>query len=62
MNRFKQGVTYIEGDTRSPYEDRRHNAVSGTPESRWYKLRYLDSTDTEIGLFSDIMRVIAEIY
>jgi hypothetical protein len=36
------GQTWTPGgfDTRSPYEDRRPNQVPGTPETRYYRLRF----------------------
>lgn len=51
----------IGTDGRSPYEDFRKNQQEGQPETRHYKLRYMKD-DKPIGLESDVVKVVAEIY
>ena len=50
----------IGRDFRSPYEDKRRN-LTQQPETRYYKFRYLYK-DQIVGVDSDIIKVIAEIY
>ncbi len=50
----------LDIDMRSPYDDRRLN-LSNQPEVRYYKIRYIYN-DEEVGEFSDIVRVVTEIY
>ena len=54
--------TYEQPDLRSPYEDTRTNKVSGTPEYRYYRFRYIDKTGQEIGLWTDTIKELVEIY
>ena len=51
----------IGRDSKSPYEDERKNKQAGIPEDRYYKLRYI-LDDKPIGLESDVVKVLAEIY
>ncbi len=57
------GSTYTEldKDTRSPWEDFRKNRQPGQPETRWYKLQYVKD-DKPVGLESDAVKAVAEIY
>ncbi len=50
----------INRDYRSPYEDKRQN-LGQEPEVRYYKFRYIYK-DQLVGVDSDIIKVIAEIY
>lgn len=50
----------LDTDYRSPWEDTRPN-LSNKPETRYYKLVYIYK-DQIVGLESDIIKVIAEIY
>ncbi|MFH1005000.1 MAG: hypothetical protein V1781_05845 [Bacteroidota bacterium] len=50
----------IDKDSRSPYENTRKNKVN-TPEARYYKVRFL-LKDKEVGIESDVTKVLAEIY
>jgi len=58
------GVTWTKGDpdTRSPYEDSRFNQQQGVPEVRWYKFRFIDKTEKEIGVASQPVKIVAQIY
>ena len=47
-------------DDRSPYEDTRTN-ITNRPEVRYYRMRYKQN-NKPIGLYSDIVKVIVEIY
>ncbi len=50
----------LDIDMRSPYDDKRLN-LSNQPEIRYYKIRYIFN-DEEVGEYSDIVRVVTEIY
>jgi hypothetical protein len=52
--------TALDKDFKSPYEDKRPNKVLGTPEPRFYKLRYL-LNDVEVGLDSEVIKILADI-
>jgi len=54
------GSTFTElgKDFRSPFNDRRQNRVPGTPENRYYKLRFLDAKEEPVGLESQVLRVV----
>ena len=54
--------TYQQPDLRSPWEDTRTNKVSGTPEYRYYRFRYIDKTGQEIGLWTGTIKELVEIY
>ena len=54
--------TKEQPDLRSPWEDTRTNQVSGTPEYRHYRFRYLDSEGKEIGLWTGTITELVEIY
>lgn len=54
--------TKEQPDLRSPWEDTRTNQVSGTPEYRYYRFRYLDSEGNEIGLWTEDIKELVEIY
>ena len=58
------GVSWTkeQPDLRSPWEDTRPNQVSGTPEYRYYRFRYLDSEGKEIGLWAGTIKELVEIY
>jgi hypothetical protein len=47
---------FLEKDTRSPYEDTRHNITSDVHEPRFYRMRYL-LKDQEVGQWSDELKV-----
>lgn len=53
--------TRLDKDLKSPFEDRRKNQQAGVPETRYYRFRYLYN-DVEVGLVSEIFKVICEIY
>ena len=38
---------------------RQKNQVAGTPENRYYKLRFLDANEKPVGLESQVLRIIA---
>lgn len=50
----------IAEDEKSPYEDTRTN-VSPQPETRFYRMRY-KKDNKPVGLYSDVVKVIVEIY
>jgi len=54
--------TKEQPDLRSPWEDTRINQVSGTPEYRYYRFRYLNSEGKEIGHWTDAIKELVEIY
>lgn len=54
--------TKEQPDLRSPWEDTRLNQVSGTPEYRYYRFRYLDKEGKEIGLWTEAIKELVEIY
>ncbi|MFH1005562.1 MAG: hypothetical protein V1781_08775, partial [Bacteroidota bacterium] len=55
-----QNFSRLDKDSRSPYEDTRKNKTN-TPETRYYKARFL-LADKEVGVESDIVKVLTEIY
>jgi hypothetical protein len=50
----------IAEDEKSPYEDTRTN-VSSQPETRFFRMRY-KKNNQPVGLYSDVVKVIVEIY
>jgi hypothetical protein len=48
--------TFLDKDTRSPYEDTRHNLTPDVHEPRFYRMRYL-LKDQEVGQWSDELKV-----
>jgi hypothetical protein len=48
--------TFLDKDTKSPYEDMRHNINPDQHEARTYRMRYL-MNDQEIGLWTDEIKV-----
>jgi len=54
--------TKEQPDLRSPWEDTRLNQVSGTPEYRYYRFRYLNSEGKEIGHWTEDIKELVEIY
>ena len=52
--------TTLDKDTKSPYDDARRNLTADQPETRIYRMRYL-SADTEVGSWSDEVRVVCMI-
>jgi hypothetical protein len=49
--------TFLALDTHSPYHDTRENIVIGTPETRQYYAFYIDSSDVQVGLQSDVVSI-----
>ena len=49
--------SFLALDTHSPYHDTRENLVSGTPETRQYYAYYINNTDEQVGLQSDVVSV-----
>ncbi len=47
--------SFLALDTHSPYHDNRPNLVEGTPETRHYYAYFVDATDQQVGLQSDIV-------
>ena len=47
-------------DQKSPYEDKRLNKTE-FPENRYYRIRYIKD-DKPVGVYSDIVKVVTEIY
>jgi hypothetical protein len=58
------GTNWVKGDIdpTSPYEDLRHNQAVNTPETRHFKFRFVNTKGEEIGLESDVVKVVTEIY
>ena len=58
------GVNWTKGekDLQSPYEDRRQNKSLNVPETRYFRFRFLNSKGEEVGLPSEPMKIVAEIY
>jgi hypothetical protein len=54
--------TKEQPDLRSPWEDTRTNQVSGTPEYRYYRFRYIDSDGKQIGHWTEAIKELVEIY
>ncbi|MBS4027466.1 MAG: hypothetical protein KGZ58_02420 [Ignavibacteriales bacterium] len=52
--------TFLDKDTRSPYDDARKNLVPGVPEKRTYRFRYFRN-DIEVGEWSDEVTVVCAI-
>jgi hypothetical protein len=48
--------TFLDKDTQSPYEDKRHNINPDQHEARTYRMRYL-LKDQEVGLWTDEVKV-----
>jgi hypothetical protein len=48
--------TFLDKDTKSPYEDTRHNINPDVHEARTYRMRYLVK-DQEVGLWTDEVKV-----
>ncbi|HDY86943.1 hypothetical protein LCGC14_1741580 [marine sediment metagenome] len=53
--------TEIGRDSRSPFEDERKNQTPGQPETRHYKLRYVDENQKPVGVESDVVKAVAQI-
>lgn len=51
----------LDTDQKIPYEDTRKNK-DHHPETRYYRMRYTDKDGKAIGLYSEIIQVVAEIY
>ena len=49
--------SFLALDTHSPYHDTRENLVSGMPETRQYYAYYINNTDEQVGLQSDVVSV-----
>jgi hypothetical protein len=58
------GTNWVKGDIdpTSPYEDLRPNQTSGTPETRHFKFRFVNTKGEEVGLESDVVKVVTAIY
>jgi hypothetical protein len=56
------GVTFTQLglDLKSPFEDKRKNLKAGTPETRFYRFRYIKN-DTPVGIYCDTIKVTCEI-
>jgi len=52
---------YLDKDNKSPFEDFRKNKTADVPEVRYYRFRYIKD-DAPVGLYTEVIRVIAEIY
>jgi hypothetical protein len=50
--------SFLALDTHSPYHDNRPNAIEGKPEKRAYYAYYIDTTDEQFGLQSDVVSVV----
>lgn len=53
--------TYSDKDFKSPWEDKRKNQQSNVPEARYYRFKYMQN-DQPIGLYTDVIKVLCEIY
>jgi hypothetical protein len=49
--------SFLALDTHSPYVDARPNLTMGVPENRQYFAFFIDNTDTQVGLQSDVASV-----
>lgn len=52
---------FKDKDLRSPWEDTRKNQTLNVPEARYYRFRYMKG-DTAVGLYTDVIKVVCEIY
>lgn len=52
---------FKDKDFRSPWEDTRKNQVLNVPEVRYYRFQYM-LNDKPVGLYSDVIKVVCEIY
>lgn len=53
---------YTQPDLRSPWEDTRTNKVSGVPEFRYIRFRYIGSDGKELGQWTPAIKFLVEIY
>jgi len=58
------GTNWVKGDIdpTSPFEDFRHNQTANVPETRHLKFRFVNTKGEEVGLESDVVKVVTEIY
>jgi hypothetical protein len=58
------GTNWVKGDIdpTSPFEDFRKNQTANTPETRHLKFRFVNTKGEEVGLESDVVKVVTEIY